>query len=321
MVLRLEPTAPVWSHTNVPHQEAPVAAHVPARHGRHAGAALPRVDGPAQTLLPKTAAAPKTRFGCIYVPHGATMDKWTPAGEGRDFAALGEPEPARKATGSHLRGQQPGARQRHRRRRRRRARALGGDLPERRASRRRTPCASASRSIRCWPTHIGQDTPLPSLELGIEEVEPELRRRLRLRLLQHHLLAHADGAAAGGEQPAGRVREALRRRHDRRSASRASARIAASSTRSATEVALRRARCPPPTACASATISTTSARSNGASRRCSSASSPPPAERAGRAGRHARGLRGARQADVRPADARLPERDHAGLDADVRART
>src|SRR6185369_1477712 len=37
---------------------------------------------PAQTPLSKTAAMPKSRLGCIYVPHGATMDKWTPAGEG-----------------------------------------------------------------------------------------------------------------------------------------------------------------------------------------------------------------------------------------------
>ena len=39
----------------------------------------------AQTLLKNSAASPKTRLGCIYVPHGATMDKWTPAGEGRGF--------------------------------------------------------------------------------------------------------------------------------------------------------------------------------------------------------------------------------------------
>ena len=28
---------------------------------------------------------PRTRLGCIYVPHGATMDKWTPATEGAGF--------------------------------------------------------------------------------------------------------------------------------------------------------------------------------------------------------------------------------------------
>ena len=50
--------------------------------------ALPFLESmvPAQTLLKNTAASPKTRLGCIYVPHGATMDKWTPAGEGTGFA-------------------------------------------------------------------------------------------------------------------------------------------------------------------------------------------------------------------------------------------
>ena len=40
---------------------------------------------PARTALAQTAAAPKTRLGCIYIPHGVTMDKWTPATTGRDF--------------------------------------------------------------------------------------------------------------------------------------------------------------------------------------------------------------------------------------------
>ena len=34
----------------------------------------------------QTAATPENRFACIYVPHGATMDKWTPATEGTGFA-------------------------------------------------------------------------------------------------------------------------------------------------------------------------------------------------------------------------------------------
>src|SRR6516162_3609714 len=47
--------------------------------------ALPLLDSmsPAQTPLSKL--APKTRLGCIYVPHGAIMDKWTPATEGTGF--------------------------------------------------------------------------------------------------------------------------------------------------------------------------------------------------------------------------------------------
>jgi hypothetical protein len=42
---------------------------------------LPLLDGmvPALTVAGKTAAAPKYRFGAIYVPHGMIMDQWTPA--------------------------------------------------------------------------------------------------------------------------------------------------------------------------------------------------------------------------------------------------
>ena len=49
--------------------------------------ALPLLDSmvPASTPLAQTAARPKSRFCGIYIPHGATMDKWTPAGEGTAF--------------------------------------------------------------------------------------------------------------------------------------------------------------------------------------------------------------------------------------------
>ena len=50
--------------------------------------ALPVLDAmiPAATALAQTAARPKSRLSCIYVPHGATMDLWTPTTLGRDFA-------------------------------------------------------------------------------------------------------------------------------------------------------------------------------------------------------------------------------------------
>lgn len=49
--------------------------------------ALPLLESmvPAVTALAQTVAAPKTRLGCIYFPHGAIMPKWTPAGDGPDF--------------------------------------------------------------------------------------------------------------------------------------------------------------------------------------------------------------------------------------------
>src|SRR5262249_39918707 len=49
--------------------------------------ALPFLESmvPAQTPIRSTVAVPKTRLGCFYVPHGATMYKWTPATNGKDF--------------------------------------------------------------------------------------------------------------------------------------------------------------------------------------------------------------------------------------------
>ncbi len=56
---------------------------------RGAGAAvtLPLLDAmiPASTALANTAAAPKTRLGYVYFPHGAVMRDWTPRQTGTNF--------------------------------------------------------------------------------------------------------------------------------------------------------------------------------------------------------------------------------------------
>src|SRR5262252_7056289 len=51
--------------------------------------ALPLLESmvPAATPLAQTAAKARTRLGCIYFPHGATMDKWTPIQEGAGVEA------------------------------------------------------------------------------------------------------------------------------------------------------------------------------------------------------------------------------------------
>ena len=64
--------------------------HLPRRtilRGIGATIALPLLDSmvAAQTPIRKTAAAAKSRLSCIYVPHGATMDKWTPSATGNGF--------------------------------------------------------------------------------------------------------------------------------------------------------------------------------------------------------------------------------------------
>jgi len=126
---------------------------------------------PAQTPLLKTAANPKTRLSCIYVPHGAIMDKWTPATEGKDFAfteILKPLEPfrdrlnvlsnlAHPAAGGA--GSDAGADHQ-----RSAAVYLSGAHPERVETRVGITIDQIAAQ------QIGQDTPLPSLELSIEDV-------------------------------------------------------------------------------------------------------------------------------------------------------
>ena len=138
--------------------------------------ALPFLDSmvPAQTPLRSTAASPKTRFACFYVPHGATMDKWTPATEGKGFAfteILKPLEPFRERVNvisglahpyvAGAGGADVSAGANHTRAA---AVFLTGAVPE------RGPRAHLGVSVdQVAAKHIGQDTPLPSLELSIEE--------------------------------------------------------------------------------------------------------------------------------------------------------
>jgi hypothetical protein len=49
--------------------------------------ALPLLDAmlPASSAWAQEAATPRPRYAAIYIPHGKTMAKWTPKSEGRDF--------------------------------------------------------------------------------------------------------------------------------------------------------------------------------------------------------------------------------------------
>src|SRR5262245_20204131 len=55
--------------------------------GASATLALPLLDSmvPALMAQSKTAAKASTRLGFVYVPHGAIMDRWTPKTEGENF--------------------------------------------------------------------------------------------------------------------------------------------------------------------------------------------------------------------------------------------
>jgi len=134
--------------------------------------ALPMLDSmvPAQTPTAKTAAAAKSRLSCIYVPHGATMDKWTPATEGTGFELTEILQPLKpfrdriniisdlshpqaygggSATSNHNRSA---------------ATFLSGAHAE------LGPRAHLGITVDQFAAqHIGQDTPLPSIELMIED--------------------------------------------------------------------------------------------------------------------------------------------------------
>jgi len=133
--------------------------------------ALPFLESmlPAQTPLRNTAASPKTRLGCIYVPHGATMYKWTPAAEGKGFQfseTLGPLEKYRdrvcvvsnlahaSATGADAGAEHA----------RSAAIYLSGASPQKGGVKVGTTIDQMAAA------QIGQDTPLPSIELAIEDV-------------------------------------------------------------------------------------------------------------------------------------------------------
>jgi len=134
--------------------------------------ALPFLESmvPARTALAQTAAKGKTRLGAIYVPHGATMDKWTPAADGSSFELSEILEPLKPFMSrvniisdlSHPQAYGGGsATSNHNRSA---ATYLSGAHAE------AGPKAHLGITMDQFAAqHIGQDTPLPSLELMIEE--------------------------------------------------------------------------------------------------------------------------------------------------------
>jgi hypothetical protein len=149
--------------------------HLPRRtflRGMGVSLALPFLDSmvPAQTPLAKTAAKAKTRFCGMYLPHGATMDKWTPAQEGalelseslkpleklrdRINVVSNLAHPLASGVGSDAGADHA----------RSAAVFLSGAHPE------KGSVHAGVTMDQVLAAHIGQDTPLPSMELGIEEV-------------------------------------------------------------------------------------------------------------------------------------------------------
>ncbi len=146
--------------------------HLPRRtflRGLGATIALPLLDAmiPAHTALAMTAAAPKMRLAFIYFPHGAVMDKWTPIGEGTDFelSPILEPLAAfrKQLTVISGLGNRPAESQ-----------AVHAIVPAtwlscvhpKKGSQEPSGGVTADQLA---ALHLGQDTPLPSLEIATEQ--------------------------------------------------------------------------------------------------------------------------------------------------------
>lgn len=137
--------------------------------------ALPLLDSmiPASVALAQTAANPTPRLGCIYIPHGATMAQWTPAKTGKDFEItpiLKSLEMYRDKMNiiSGLANTPVGPQE---------GEDSGGAQNHERAAAAFLTCAHPIKGDRAMvgqsfdqvvAEHLGQDTPLPSVELAIE---------------------------------------------------------------------------------------------------------------------------------------------------------
>jgi hypothetical protein len=144
--------------------------HLPRRtflRGAGAMIALPLLDAmiPARTALAATAAKPTPKMAFIYFPHGAIMEKWTPEKEGKDFELSPILTPLKdfkdKLTIVSGLGNRPGESQ-----------AVHAIVPATWLS-----CVhpKMGQEPNMAPTadqiaaqHIGQDTPLPTLEIATE---------------------------------------------------------------------------------------------------------------------------------------------------------
>jgi hypothetical protein len=129
--------------------------------------ALPLLDAmiPAHTALAKTAAAPMPRVGFIYFPHGAIMNRWSPEATGKQFdipQILKPLEPFREQMTivSGLRNKAGESPSPH-------AIIAGTWLGCVAPTAGQAPHGGTSAD-QIVAQHIGQDTPLPSLELAGE---------------------------------------------------------------------------------------------------------------------------------------------------------
>jgi hypothetical protein len=145
--------------------------HLSRRHllrGAGAVLALPLLESMLPALARAQQATPKSRLACMYIAHGAVMDRWMPTTDGAGFAftpTLASLEPFRDRLNVVSDMTLPFA--------------YGSDA---------SAGANHARSSQVWLTcaepesgpsptsldqlvaqHIGQDTPMPSLELSLDD--------------------------------------------------------------------------------------------------------------------------------------------------------
>ena len=189
--------------------------------GMGAAIALPMLDA----MTPAFAAAAQLgksplRLGFTYVPNGITMGDWTPKGEGARVRVRPGHETARSVPQGHRRAVRPRAQEWQRARRRaRRPRARGRLVSHRRAS-------AQDRRRRYPERHLGRSdrgaAPRPAHALRVARArmrrlahDRQLRFRLFVRLHQQHCVARSGDPDASGDQPAPRLRAAVRgHRHE-----------------------------------------------------------------------------------------------------------
>ncbi len=183
--------------------------------------ALPLLDSmvPAATALGADGGQrPRTRFGAIYFPHGAIMNKWTPATAGAGFELTRDPAAAQAVLRPGQRRQRP-----------RHALAYGSGAT---ANHNRSAAAflsgafaktGAKAQLGITVDQVAARAKVAGHAAAVARAddrgaEPQLRRRPELLLSRHDLVAGPLVAAADAEQPAGGVRAAVRRRQHRRGA-------------------------------------------------------------------------------------------------------
>ena len=135
--------------------------------GTGAAIALPLLDAmiPASTALSQTAAKPTVKLGFLYFPHGAIMEQWTPEKQGADFELSPILEPLKpfqkQLTIVSGLGNRPGESQ-----------AVHAIVPATWLScvhpKQGQDPNMAATADQIAAKAIGQDTPLPSIEISTE---------------------------------------------------------------------------------------------------------------------------------------------------------